>query len=312
MVYPGLDLHGPEDDARLGESVDDQLAIVRRVVARGHPGDHVVPTGRSHWQHEHKLGRGALGQPHRHVVGLDLHCLPAEQLARDRPNILLVVEDLWVAHVKRGIDLRLELEQVHGIAQVSGKGWRHLRRRPEQIREDRGQGAGDRLVRDHLVEGHSAVVGVHHDLDAVAHVVDVAVPCRVRVAVGRGVGVHYPEEPAVGEHQVGIAVVAEERRDPSHAGGDLTGEEQPAVPADVGGQQQLGVPKPVGQGQARQVAEPDPSLPGIVRIYVLVPARVVQLANLGVYDHVVRGQLTEVDLRPRNLHTRDRLGWDVL
>ena len=51
LVDARLDLERPVDELVLGELVDDQLAVIGRVAARGQPGDHVLALARHHGQH---------------------------------------------------------------------------------------------------------------------------------------------------------------------------------------------------------------------------------------------------------------------
>ena len=51
LINHGFDLDRSEHQALLGQLVDDEFAVIREVVTRGHPSDHVGPIGRSEWCH---------------------------------------------------------------------------------------------------------------------------------------------------------------------------------------------------------------------------------------------------------------------
>src|SRR5436309_15866237 len=52
LIDPRFDLEWPVDELLLGKLVDDQLAVVGGVAARGEPRDHVVAAARHHRKHE--------------------------------------------------------------------------------------------------------------------------------------------------------------------------------------------------------------------------------------------------------------------
>src|ERR1700752_5235962 len=69
LIDPRFDLEWSIDELLLGKLVDDQLAIVGRVAARGEPRDHVVAAAWHHRKHEEELGLRLAGQPHDDVIG---------------------------------------------------------------------------------------------------------------------------------------------------------------------------------------------------------------------------------------------------
>src|SRR5439155_4594058 len=137
LVDAGLHLHRPEDEPVLGEPVHDDLPVVGNIVAYRHPGDHVVPTGRGERKDEDKL-RLLARQAHSHIVWLHADSLVAEQLRGDHPDVLAIVKHPGIAHVERGIHLRLNLKQVHWVAQVGAEFGPYLRYGPEELGEDPG------------------------------------------------------------------------------------------------------------------------------------------------------------------------------
>ena len=62
--------NGPVGELLLGKLVDNQLAVVGRVAARGKPRDHIVAAARHHREHEKELGLRLPGQPHDDAIRL--------------------------------------------------------------------------------------------------------------------------------------------------------------------------------------------------------------------------------------------------
>src|SRR2546430_4218910 len=56
LIDPRFDLQWSIDELLLGKLVDDQLAVVARVAARGEPRDHVVTAARDHRKPEQERG----------------------------------------------------------------------------------------------------------------------------------------------------------------------------------------------------------------------------------------------------------------
>ena len=59
LIDPCLDLERPVDELLLRKLVDNQLAVVGRIAARGEPRDHVVAAARHHREHDEELGLSA-------------------------------------------------------------------------------------------------------------------------------------------------------------------------------------------------------------------------------------------------------------
>jgi hypothetical protein len=76
------------------------------------------------------------------------------------PQILAVVEDLRIGHVIEAVDLRLQLEQQLGVADVLAQPGGHRRGILEQGREDAAIGGQDRIFAVEDIEGRGSVVGV--------------------------------------------------------------------------------------------------------------------------------------------------------
>ena len=113
----------------------------------------------------------------------------------------------------------LDGQQVLRIAHVRAQRGRHLVDRLEQRRERRRIRADDGIGGVVDVEVGGAFVGVDDDLDRVAHVVglgdvaDLVGRLGIGVGVAGRVSVDDPVELAVRDHDVGVAVVAQKRRD---------------------------------------------------------------------------------------------------
>ena len=120
------------------------------------------------------------------------------------------------------------------IAQSRAQVFGHVAQRPEQVRENPPERRGDRVLGIQQVEHDLAVIGVDRHLDRVANVVDAAGRRRrIGVAGADGIGVLNPDQTPVGDRQVRITVVHEERRDPLHALGDAPIHEHPALGGEI-------------------------------------------------------------------------------
>ncbi len=119
---------------------------------------------------------------------------------------------------------------------------RHRVERLEQAGEGGGIDAQHRVLRVDRIEGDVALVGVDHDLDRVADVADAALG---RLGIGKAlagrVGVLDPDQTAVVDHQVGVAIEGQERRDLADPVLDLAPELDAAVVMDVVGDQEIDV-----------------------------------------------------------------------
>ena len=173
---------------------------------------------------------------HDHVVRRHGPAVPGHvgDLGRERPSVILVVQGRRPAvvggHVVQQVRLVLRGEQVLGVAQVRDQGLGQVGERLEQAGEDSLVGRDDRLRGVHHVVVDRPGVGVDHDLDRVADVVQAAgqVPVRHGVRLERGVGrerlgvgvpirrrvrVPDPDQAPIGADQVGVPVIGEERRE---------------------------------------------------------------------------------------------------
>ena len=183
----------------------------------------------------------------------------------------------------------------------------HRRERLEELREDARPGIDDGVLGIGDVEPYRSVVGVDHDLDAVAHVVHAGEQVarqrlRVRVAVGGRVGVPDPQQPPLGADQVRVAVIGEERRDRLHALLQGAAEEDLRGIGQLVADQQVQVAESQGEEQAVEEAtdaDGGRSLPAGGGGRVAADG-VVELAGLGADDDVGARALVEVD--PRLAH----------
>ena len=300
LVDAGLDLPGAVDQLLFGEVVDDELPIVGRVAPRGQPRGQVVLLAGRERDQEDELLLWLAGQAQNEIVRLHGLLLSPDRADWQVPEVLLVVEDLRVAHVVDGEHPRLDPEQPLGVTDVGPEVGRHGGERLEQPGEDPGNRAdqGIRRIRD--VEAHRPVVGVHGHLDSVAHVV--AHPARRR-RVGEplrdGVAIQQPDEAPRGrDHQVGIVVVPEERGNPLDPLPDVPVDQHPTVRGHIVREEELGVP----QVRREQQLPPERShrnaaLPRVRGIDVLVPRRVVEFFGPRSREDIIVGQLAEVEFR---------------
>jgi len=91
----------------------------------------------------------------------------------DVPPVGLGVELVGVADVVPAPHVRLDPEELFGVAEVGPQLVRDLAAGGEQAREGLGVGGGDGIVVVDDVEGHVAVVCVDRDLDRITDVVEV-------------------------------------------------------------------------------------------------------------------------------------------
>ena len=174
-------------------------------------------------------------------------------------------------------------------------------------------GSDDRILGIEHIERGRTGVGIDHDLDAVADVIDriirQAVAARVRISVGGREGVHQPVDPAVISHDhVRIRIQRQKRRQRLHAIAQIAPHQQPAVRADIVAERQLGqIAAVIGdQRTAQQPAEPDAAV-AFVRVQIVAVAlRVIEFLLPRLDVDVAVGELAEVDLRPRDRNLRQR------
>ena len=95
-------------------------------------------------------------------------------MARQVPEVLLVIEGLRIEHVIGAVDLGLHAEQRLRVARVAPQVRRHLRGALEQVGEEALVGRDDRVVGREDVQVRLAVVGIHGGLHGIADVVDAA------------------------------------------------------------------------------------------------------------------------------------------
>src|ERR1019366_3099315 len=166
-------------------------------------------------------------------------------VARQIPQIFLVVERLRVQHVVRTADLGLYAEEGFGIARMTPQIGGHLVGAAEQIGEQALVLGDDRVVGREDVHVGFAVVGVDGGLHRVADIVHAAHvgdvdAVRVGVGLGSGVAVDHPDQaPFVGDHQVGVGIPGEEAGEFTEAVGHLAVDHHTAVVGEIAGQQDV-------------------------------------------------------------------------
>ena len=156
-------------------------------------------------------------------------------LARELPEILAIVENLRRVHVIGAVELRLDEEEILGVADVLLQVGRHGSQRLEQAGENALVGLDQRIAGIADIEVRRAVVGVDHHLDRVADVVEAAGGLRLGIGkpVAGGVGVLHPEQAPVAHHDIGIVVEAQDGGDRAHAVLDVAMKQDPALVGDV-------------------------------------------------------------------------------
>ena len=229
-----------------------------------------------------------------------------------------------VLDVVAGELVALHLEQVLGVAQVADELRRHLVAVEHGAREGVAPRGQHRVGVVPGVELHRAVVGVDGGLDGVAHVVDLVgrhdrdvvglaervvghglerLALRQRVAVGGGVAVDDPQDPAVDHRRVGVGVDGEPRRDLLHPVPRAADVEHLAVGVDPLGEQEVGVAELDGVEQlAEERADLDTALAVVRRRGLLLALGVAAEVELDVRragqladDRVVGAVLAVVD-----------------
>ncbi len=321
LVDARLDLDGPEAQAVAREPIDEQLAVVRPVAPAGHPAHHVALAGGREGEHQEVLRLLLARQGHDDVVTVHGLCHVAVDLGRALPQVLLVVEDLRVGHVIRLVLGRLDVEQVDRVPHVGPERLGHLREVAEQRRED-GPGHQDQGVA-HVghVERGRAVVRVDGDLDGIADVVDGLgdrrpvgrEDRRVRKQVRRRVGVEDPDDAALVDDGIHVAVVGEERRQaPDHAA-DVAAPEDARLVREAARQKDVPVAEVIGKEEPpQQGVHRDARLAGVMGGAGARLGRIVELVLPGLDEDVVVGQFAEVDARAGEVDRHRRLRRDVL
>ena len=210
-------------------------------------------------------------------------------LARELPEILAIVEHLGRVHVIGAVELRLDEEEILGVADVLLQIGRHGSERLEQAGENALVGLDQRIAGLADIEVDRAVVGVDHHLDRVAHVVEAAGGLRLGVGkpVAGGVGVLHPEQAAVAHHDIGIVVELQDGRDRAHAVLDVAMKQDPALVGDVAGEQDVGVAVVPGEQAAPgRVADGDAVGAVVGRVDVVLALGIVELRRGALDDDI--------------------------
>src|SRR6266852_4512164 len=117
------------------------------ITASQHDADQVIFGPRSKGSQQQEFGRIRTWQGRNYVGGADrlrLSILSSHK-SRQVPQVLLVIESLWIEHVERPIDLRLYAEQNLRIARVCPQIRGHRRGRCKQLREQLLPNPNDRI-----------------------------------------------------------------------------------------------------------------------------------------------------------------------
>src|SRR6266567_4381338 len=121
--------------------------------------------------------------------------------------------------------------------------WAWMRKRSEESREDALVGRGDRVRGIREVEVDLAVIGIDHDLDRIADIIEFPIRnwLSVREIIARRIGVLHPEQPPFADDDVGIVVEAKERSNRPYPVLDGTAEHDPTVAGNVAADQDVQV-----------------------------------------------------------------------
>ena len=184
LVDPRLDLLRAVKLLLFRECKHQDFAVVRRVAARRHPGNHVVlALGRERDHEDEFLALTHFAEFHNSVVRDHGRGAAACVGIRQAPYVLFVVEHARVLHVENGVKTRLDGKEILRITNVRAQVFGHFVERMEDIRKDLGIGLDDRIGGVADIEAHFARIGVDGRLDRTRHRVE----DTQRVA---GVGVH--------------------------------------------------------------------------------------------------------------------------
>src|SRR5262249_23970186 len=164
LINQRFDLEWTVDELVFGKLIDNQLAVVGRIAARSKPRYHVVAAARHHGEHEEELGVPLARQPHDDVIGSHQGCTAAPWFARELPEILSVIKNVSRLHVISLIDLRLNQEEVLGIANVLLQVRRHDSERLEQLWKDPLVCPGDRVRGVYQIKVDGPIKGIDDDL----------------------------------------------------------------------------------------------------------------------------------------------------
>ena len=213
----------------------------------------------------------------------------------------------------QAVDGRLLFEQELRIADVAAKVRGHGRGVAEERGEDAPPCGDDWIARIEDVEGGGAGIGIHDDLDAVAHVVDCAVAQGIAggigIAGGGGEGVEHPVEMTViADHDIGIGVPVQERRERTDPAENVTAHEKPALRRDVVAEGNLPEVAAIGgdEGAADHPAQNNASGSLIRREIVGLALRIIEFFLICIDIDVGVRELAEIDFRPRNSKAGNR------
>ena len=118
LIDPGFNLHGTVHQLFLGQFINDEVAIVRKIAPGRQPADHVVLFRRCIGKHQEKLLLIGFRKLYDNIIRLHLLPVVAVNLIRRFPEVFLIVKHLDVLHVVPGIGLHLDIKLVDGVAQV--------------------------------------------------------------------------------------------------------------------------------------------------------------------------------------------------
>ena len=175
---------------------------------------------------------------------------------------------------------------------------RHGGQRSEESREDALVGRGDRVRGIRKVEVDLAVIGIDHDLDRIADIIEFPIRnwLSVREIIARRIGVLHPEQPPFADDDVGIVVEAKERSNRPYPVLDGTAEHDATVAGNVAADQNVQVLEiPREQHSSSDPVHGDPARALVDSVDIVFAIRIVELRSAAFDDDVGIGLLPIVD-----------------
>src|SRR5699024_440064 len=122
----------------------------------------------------------------------------------------------------------------------------------------------------------------------------------------------YPVQFSITQNEVGIVFQPEEGSDTLHTLLNLFPKNNLAVFIDIIGQQNIDITEMTGKEQLfKEIIDRHPAAALIMRIYILVPLRVIQLLNIGIYNFIIVIMFAIINRRLLNLEIDLALWRDI-
>ena len=196
LIDAGDDLFRTENELLFREAIRRQATVILAVRAGDHPRREIVFALRRERQHQDKFFFLLARQFHNRVIRLHLPrfflIIRAGRLG-NRPLVFLVVEFLRFVHLIRRKNAGLQQENVFRVTQVRPQTFRHFPKRFQRVRKNFRVGLNNRVGSVGDVKINRAVISVNRCFDRIANVIDAVGRLRIRVTVGRRVGIGDPD-----------------------------------------------------------------------------------------------------------------------